>query len=110
MRRKWRLGVAAALLAGGVSLALPFGARADEKGIAINETNFPDEDFREFVEDFDTKGDGYYYNINDGHVEYNPEDPDFNPEDWQYLEEPDGYLDEEEIAEITEIDSEKNYL
>ena len=109
MRRKWRLGVAAALLAGGVSLALPFGARADEKGIAINETNFPDEYFREFVEDFDTKGDGYYYNINDDHVEYNPEDPDFNPEDWQYLEEPDGYLDEEEIAEITEIDSEKYY-
>ena len=61
MKRKWRFGVAAALLAGGLAVALPGNVHAEEKGIEINETNFPDERFREYVKQFDTGGDPYYW-------------------------------------------------
>ena len=56
MKRKWRYGLATALIAG-VFAMLPFSARA-EGGVLIDEKNFPDWDFRNYVSQFDKSGDG----------------------------------------------------
>ena len=56
MKKKWRLGLATAVIAG-VFAMLPFGVRA-EGGVAIDEANFPNEKFRNYVSRFDTSGEG----------------------------------------------------
>ena len=56
MRKTWRLGIAGALLAGGLVLALPRAVHAEGDGVDIS-TAFPDDNFRKYVEEnIDTDG------------------------------------------------------
>ena len=51
MGRGWKLGLAAAVLAGGLAFAVPTDVDAAETELAISEDNFPDEMFRKYVTD-----------------------------------------------------------
>ena len=51
MRSGWKLGVAAAILAGGLTFSMSMNVNAAEEELAITRYNFPDEKFRSYVKD-----------------------------------------------------------
>ncbi|MBR6173350.1 MAG: Ig-like domain-containing protein [Eubacterium sp.] len=57
---KWHKGIFGAVLGSVLTLAIPFGANADNGNVSIDADTFPDETFRNYVsQNYDTDGDGF---------------------------------------------------